>query len=227
VRIVSSTRIPPRFPSSSPASLASPTSGRTPMERITKSAGIEPPSRVLTTTAPSSARSKPATASPSRKETPLAERRAATGSAISGSKGGKTCGRSSTSVIERPRRTRFSTISRPMKPPPTTTARAASRSTIHWRMRRLSGMVRSTKIPGRSMPGRSGLTGEAPGASTSASYLSRYFLPERSSTTSISRAALSIASTSFSVLTSMLKRCLKRSAEATRSFSSSRMTSPT
>ena len=64
---------------------------------------------------------------------------------------------------------RFSTISSPMKPAPATTARRTLRSAIHSRMRRTSGMFRKVRMPGRSIPGSGGLTGDAPGESTSAS----------------------------------------------------------
>ena len=73
-----------------------------------------------------------------------------------------------------------------MKPPPTTTARfgfvtvwnpvyesmpdfASSPRWSHSRMVRASGTVLTEKIPGRSMPGRGGRIGAAPGDNTSLS----------------------------------------------------------
>ena len=44
------------------------------------------------------------------------------GTAISGSSGGMTCGSFSSTVTDSSRWIRFSTISKPMNPPPTTTA---------------------------------------------------------------------------------------------------------
>ena len=43
---------------------------------------------------------------------------------------------------------------------------------IHRRISRASGTVRTEKIPGRSIPGRGGRMGAAPGDSTSLSYFS-------------------------------------------------------
>ena len=92
----------------------------------------------------------------------------------------------STRVTSRPRWAKFSTISRPMNPPPTTTARfgfvttwwpvyesipvfVSSPRCSHSRMVRASGTVRTEKIPGRSMPGSGGRIGAAPGERTSLS----------------------------------------------------------
>ncbi len=92
----------------------------------------------------------------------------------------------STSVTSSPRWTKFSTISRPMNPPPTTTARSGFVTTCcpvyesipewggsfcwsHSRIVRASGTVRTEKIPGRSMPGSGGRIGAAPGERTSLS----------------------------------------------------------
>ena len=41
---------------------------------------------------------------------------------------------------------------------------------IHWRIVRTSGTVRTSKMPGRSIPGSGGRTEAAPGESTSLSY---------------------------------------------------------
>ena len=92
----------------------------------------------------------------------------------------------SMSVTSSPRWAKFSTISRPMNPPPTTTARFGFVTTwspvyesspvrvsvprsSHFRMVRASGTVLTEKIPGRSMPGSGGRIGAAPGDSTSLS----------------------------------------------------------
>ena len=92
----------------------------------------------------------------------------------------------SMSVTSSPRCAKFSTISRPMNPPPTTTARlglvtvwnpvyesipvfASSPRWSHARMTRASGTVLTEKIPGESMPGSGGRMGAAPGDSTSVS----------------------------------------------------------
>ena len=73
-----------------------------------------------------------------------------------------------------------------MNPPPMTTARVLGRTvwkpeyrcmpdrnsdprSIHSRMARVSGTVRTSKMPGRSMPGRGGRIDGAPGDSTSLS----------------------------------------------------------
>ena len=91
------------------------------------------------------------------------------GTAISGSSGGITWGNFSKIATDSSRWIKFSTISKPMNPPPTTTADLASRSAIHERIRRESGMLRTAKTPGRSTPGSGGRIGAAPGDSTSAS----------------------------------------------------------
>ena len=81
---------------------------------------------------------------------------------------------------------RFSAISSPMNPPPTTTARRCllracapvyesrpgSSVRLPWthsRTAAASGTVRTGKMPGRSMPGSGGRMGAAPGESTSLS----------------------------------------------------------
>ena len=63
VRMCSSTRMPPRWPISSPAAFASAVSGRTPIARITTSAGWAFPDAVRTSSEPSAACSNPATPS--------------------------------------------------------------------------------------------------------------------------------------------------------------------
>jgi hypothetical protein len=141
VRISASTAMPPRGPSASPAACASAVSGRTPMARITRSASMPRPDSVRTMRPPLAVGSNPDSPSPRWRVTPCASRCSRTGSAISASSGGITCGSFSRIVTCRSRRARFSAISRPMKPPPTTTARAGRRASIQCRMRSESGMV--------------------------------------------------------------------------------------
>ena len=68
-----------------------------------------------------------------------------------------------------PAATRFSAVSRPMKPPPTMAALFAPFSLTMAIMASMSGMVHSWNIFGESTPGRSGRTGEEPVEMTSAS----------------------------------------------------------
>ncbi len=150
------------------------------------SAGYLFPDFVCTSIAPPSSCLKEATASPSARWTPFFSRWRSTRRAHSGSSGAMTWSSISTSVTSRPRWTRFSAISRPMYPPPTTTARfglcsdwspvdwySSARSlaprSSHSRICRASGTVRTEKIPGRSIPGSGGRIGAAPGESTSLS----------------------------------------------------------
>ena len=90
------------------------------------------------------------------------------GVVISLSNGGSTWSCNSTTVVAMPRRTKFSTSSRPMKPAPTTTACFTPWSTRSL-MRSTSCRFRSVKMPGRSMPGIGGRNGAAPGARISLS----------------------------------------------------------
>ena len=90
VRICSSTRIPPRWPISSPAIFASAVSGRTPMARITMSAGCALPDFVRTSSEPLAVCLKPATASLSARRTPFFSRWRSTRRAHSGSSGAMT-----------------------------------------------------------------------------------------------------------------------------------------
>ena len=77
------------------------------------------------------------------------------GVVISLSNGGSTWSCNSTTVVAMPRRTKFSTSSRPMNPAPTTTACLTPWSTRSL-MRSTSCRLRSVKIPGKSMPGIGG-----------------------------------------------------------------------
>ena len=187
VRIWSSTLMPPRSPSCTPAIVASVVSGRTPRATITRSAGWEAPERVVTSRDSSSCCANDATPSPSTTCTPCISRASLTRLAYSTSRGMSTWSASSMTVTSKPRWARFSAISRPMNPPPTTTAWRAGRTvwkpeyrsmparklvprSIHSRMARASGTVRTEKTPGRSIPGIGGWTEAAPGARTRVSY---------------------------------------------------------
>ena len=175
--------MPPREPIWRPAALASSVSGRTPMARMTRSAGKLAPLSATTIKRPSAPSSMRASPSPRWSCTPFAIRCSVSGTATSGSSGGMTCGSFSRTVTESPRWIRFSTISKPINPPPTTTAVLARRSAIQERIRRESGMLRTAKTPGRSTPGSCGRIGAAPGDMTNASYRSVRLLPVRRSRT--------------------------------------------
>ena len=163
-----STRMLPRAPNSSPAALARPLSGETPMARMTISAAMAGPTSTFVTTCPSFS-SKPVTAQPSRSATPPARNLAWTKAAMSASSGLKSCSIFSTMVTFAPRSARFSAISSPMKPPPTTVAEAGRCSSTNSRMKSASSTVRRVKMFFPSMPGSGGTTGRAPGESTSLS----------------------------------------------------------
>ena len=110
-----------------------------------------------------------ATPSPKAILIPCASMWRCTGSAISGSSGGMTWLSISRTVTESPRCARFSAISKPMNPPPTITALLADFVSIQARISRLSGMLRNTKMPAVSIPGKGGRTAAAPGERTRAS----------------------------------------------------------
>ena len=74
-----------------------------------------------------------------------------------------TCGCISMRLTAMPSPRRFSAISTPMKPPPTTTADFSFCPTAIARMRSVSSTVRSVWIRSLSMPGNFGRTGTAPG----------------------------------------------------------------
>ena len=161
------TRMPPRGPTSRPASTASWFSGRTPTPRITRSAASVPPDLSFTLTPPSAA-SNASAESPSITATPRDRRASTIGTVISGSSGGSTCAWSSTTVVCTPRFTKFSASSRPMKPAPTTTTRFAPSSTRPL-IRSTSARLRSVSTCGDSTPGIGGRSGAAPGARSRAS----------------------------------------------------------
>ena len=157
-----------RAPSESPASRASALSGATPIASSTRSASVSVLSLNCTRT-PVSVSAKPETARPSRSSTPCFLRCAWRKLAMSASNWLSTCGCISTRRTSRPSSRRFSAISTPMKPPPTTTAERSFCPTTVSRMRSVSSTVRSVSIRALSMPGSFGRTGTAPGESTSLS----------------------------------------------------------
>ena len=76
----------------------------------------------------------------------------------------------STSATSLPRARRFSAASMPMKPPPTTTIFFVSGRSTQAFSARMSVTLRMAKTFARSMPAMLlGITGRAPGASTSLS----------------------------------------------------------
>ena len=75
---------------------------------------------------------------------------------------------SSTIVTSSPRSLRFSAVSSPMKPAPTTTARFAPAFTLA-RMPSMSGIVQRRVTRGSSAPGGDSMIGEEPVAITSLS----------------------------------------------------------
>ena len=114
--------MPPRGPTSSPASTASLFSGRTPTPRITSWAGKRSPDFSRTMQPVRRSARNAAADWQSSTVTPLAASVSTMGVVISLSNGGKTWSCNSTTVVAMPRRTKFSTSSSPMKPAPTTTA---------------------------------------------------------------------------------------------------------
>jgi len=165
VRWCSSTRMPPRAPSSRPAASASPVSGRTPIAATTSEAGSVSPVDKTTESAPTSV-----TDAPVSTRTPCRARCFSTSAASSTSKGARSWSASSTIVTLSPRSVRFSASSTPMKPPPMITAvgsgpdAAASTAAA---ILSVSPMLR--RVRAREAPGIGGTNGAAPGASTRAS----------------------------------------------------------
>jgi len=115
VRMCSSTRIPPRWPISIPAIFASAVSGRTPIARITMSAGCTLPELARTSSEPSADCRNPATPSLSSSRTPCFAMYRSTRRAISGRAGHDLVELLDQRHFE-PAVDQFSTISRPMNP---------------------------------------------------------------------------------------------------------------
>ena len=82
---------------------------------------------------------------------------------------GSTWGAKSTTVTWMPMPWRFSASSRPMKPPPTTTAFFTPLSLAQARVATASSGVRMVNTPSSAVPSTGGTTGEAPVAMTSLS----------------------------------------------------------
>ena len=102
--------------------------------------------------------------------TPASAMRFSTYSQSSGSrKLGRTWGAKSMTLTRTPLRARFSATSRPMKPPPATTARLMPPASTASRRAMASSGVRMTKTFFTFSPGTSGTKGEAPVAMTSLS----------------------------------------------------------
>ena len=114
--------------------------------------------------------SAPSRDTPVRGMTPASAIRFSTYSLISGSrKLGSTWGAKSMTVVFTPRAARFSATSRPMKPPPATTARLTAPDSTASRRAMASSGVRMPKTFFRSMPATEGTKGDAPVAMTSLS----------------------------------------------------------
>ncbi len=207
--------IAPRSLTASPASAASPLSGRTPIAATTRSASRSVPSARVTLRGPIAV-----TPCPSTRSTPAARITSCTGATISGSSGAITWSVASMRVTRRPRWTRFSATSTPMNPPPITAAvRTPSVAAF---MASASSTVRSASA--RSIPGIGGVTGRAPGERTSASYGSSVSSPEARSRACTTRRARSIATASVRTRTSSSKRAWRLAGVCRRS--SSRRRSP-
>ena len=164
VTLKSLTTTPPFEPINKPAFFANEISGRTPIAKMTSSAGISLPSAKTTEF---SVIELALVASSS--STPLLRSSSASKDAISGSNGASTCGAASMIVVLIPRCTKFSAISRPINPPPITTALFGAFST-RFTIASTSSIVRNVKAC--STPSIGGIIGVAPVLSTSLSYAS-------------------------------------------------------
>ena len=208
------------------------------------SAGCVLPDLVRTSSAPPAACWKPATPSLSSSRMPCRSTWSSTIRAMSRSSGARSWSSISTRVTSNPRCTRFSAVSRPMKPPPMTTARVlgftvwkpaylsipvrnSEPRSIHSRIARASGTVRTWKIPGRSIPGKGGRTDSAPGDSTSLSYDSLVTSPVSTSRSSMVLVSGRMRTASQLVRTSILNMKRKVSAVATSRLDSFSITPPT
>src|SRR5918995_537371 len=162
-----SVTMPPVSPIAMPPSRAIPLFGRTPVPRITMSAGSVRSVVCTARTVPPSP-SKPSTDSLMYIVTPTARNASVTSAAMSSSRvAAMGCSVRSTSVTSRPQRTRASAISSPTYPPPTTTARRGLCSSMARLTATPSARVCTPKIPSASTPGTSGRKGTAPVATTS------------------------------------------------------------
>mmetsp|Transcript_66094 Transcript_66094/g.162704 ORF Transcript_66094/g.162704 Transcript_66094/m.162704 type:complete len:214 (-) Transcript_66094:553-1194(-) len=171
VRRYSSTMMPPRAPSLSPASPTSLVSARTPSPRITRSAWRRVPEarRTSLPTAPSVGSSKEPMPSLMMTRTPCFSSSVCSIAAISSSRGAMICGSASTSTTSRPLCFSCSAISTPMKPAPATTTRLAAFSLRYPSILSMSCRLRSAMLPSRSIPLIGGTNGFAPTDSTRSS----------------------------------------------------------
>ena len=142
---------------------ARPVSGRTPMRPPRRPPAAARRSQRVTSSAPIAV-----TAAPRWSEALARRMRRWTGSTISGSSGAITWSVASTMAVARPRWTRFSAISRPMNPPPMTTAvLRVLRTAATMRVRVLDVAQRERALDAGD---RAAAPGEAPGERISASY---------------------------------------------------------
>ena len=197
---------PPASPTLSPASLASWSVGRTPMERITISALSTLPLSSPTVLDPIST-----TLAPVLMPTPYDSISFSIKPAVSASIIAITCGIISTTFTVKPRLTRASTISSPMNPPPTTTAVWGLWSSRKLEILSISSSVHKVKTWSWSAPGSSGLIGRPPCAKMSLVYSKVLCSPLRLSTVLTTWASLSMVATSVCVCTSTLYCSLKLS----------------
>ena len=149
-----------------------------------------------------------------------------TTAAISKSTGVITWSAISTTVTCIPSSWRFSAISSPIKPAPTTTAFFTSWRPAHALIRSVSATFRRVKIPSVRIPSQGGSTGSAPGDNTNLSNDSRYVFPVAQSFITTCLFSGSIAFTSDFIRTSILKRALKLSGVCTNKRSLSSITPP-
>ena len=153
--------MPPVSPIVSSAARARFVSGRTPIDRMTISAGTDCPFLKITFS-PFPSLSKEATACSRYRFTPFSIKCWWTSEAMEKSMGAITWFPISTIETFAPCACRFSAISSPINPAPMTTALRGAWVLIYSLIRSVSATFLNVKIPFRSIPGRGGRTGEAP-----------------------------------------------------------------
>ncbi|MNZ64566.1 hypothetical protein D3C78_827390 [compost metagenome] len=169
VRSCASTRMP--LSQAMPAASARSLLAMAPAPTITRSAGHSPPSPRTAITWPSRP-AKPVTRAFSSMAMPLARCRAVTCSETTGATARSMIRAAVSSTVTcLPSWRAVEAISRPMKPPPTTTTDRQACSLR--RMRRASPRVRRVSMPSRSQPGSARVRARAPVASTRWSYSRR------------------------------------------------------
>ena len=225
VRMCVSVTMAPLIPVSRPASDARWDSGTTPRATTAMSASSVRPLLRFTLRGPSV--TNPVTASDSRSLIPLALRQWCTSAAMSLSSGGRTWSGRWTSVTSTPIPARFSATSRPMYPPPATTALRGLLAVTKSRMANVSSTVRMVITLGSSVPDISGIRGFAPGDRIRTSYGSSYSEPSSSLLTLTVLESLSMDRASLRTLTSMPKRLRNDSGVCKVSLPLSVITPPT